>query len=118
MERPSSFIFANIKYIILRLAQQLSPPGIFLAVATGEDTAPSTESIQSFYLWPREMFIQRFLRLESLYPSLPVAPAPAEYNRLEPGMSLTYRCYLSSGLKKHINSDLKQLVHLSEKMNF
>jgi len=29
-------------------------------------------------------------KLESLYPSLPIAPAPAEYNRLEPGMSLTY----------------------------
>ena len=92
--------YIHTYYVFLRLALQLSPPGIFLAVATGEDTAPSTESIQSFYLWPREMFIQRFLRLESLYPSLPVAPAPAEYNRLEPGMSLTYRCYLSSGLKK------------------
>ena len=49
VERPFSLIFADIKYIILRLAQQLSPPGIFLAVATGEDTAPSTESIQSFH---------------------------------------------------------------------
>jgi len=29
-------------------------------------------------------------KLESLYPSLPAAPAPAEYNRLEPGLSLTY----------------------------
>jgi len=29
-------------------------------------------------------------KLESLYPSLPLAPPAAQYNRLEPGLSLTY----------------------------
>ena len=94
--------------ILLRLARRLSLLGILLVAATAGDTAPSTESIPSslarFIRW--KVDINLFLRLESLYPSLPIAPAPAEYNRLEPGMSLTYRyhtCNLWQKTFKHAN---------------